>query len=158
MYIYISTQNICRDPRWGRCQEGYGEDPLLMSELAREYVPNLQNDPNVPQYLQAGSTCKHFDAFSGPYNMKAIDSIVNYRDWLTTYLPAFKACQDVGVSSFMCSYNEINGIPNCANKELLQDILRDEWGFEGYVTRYSCDIFIIPECVETSYIPNINSK
>ena len=113
-----------------------------MSELVAHYIPNLQHDPNVPEYMQAVSTCKHFDAFSGPKNMGTADSIVKYRDWLTTYLPAFKTCNDVGVSSYMCSYNEINGIPSCANKELLGDILRDQWGFNGYVTRYQY-LFII---------------
>eukprot|EP01084_Bolivina_argentea_P274619 468129_1 len=126
--------NICRDPRWGRCQEGYGEDPLLMSVLVSHYIPHLQHDPNVPDYFQALTTCKHFDGFSGPKNMGSADSIINYRDWLSTYLPGFKACYEAGTSSYMCSYNEINGIPSCANRELLTEILREQWGFEGYVT------------------------
>ena len=105
-----------------------------MSEMVSIYVPNLQHDPNVPDYFQVVSTCKHFDGFSGPGNMGNADSIINYRDWLSTYLPAFKTCVDVGTSSFMCSYNEINGVPSCANRELLTDKLRDEWKFDGYVT------------------------
>ena len=114
--------------------KGYGEDPLLQSKLVSHYVPNLQHDPEVTEYFQAVSTCKHFDGFSGPGNMGHSDSIINYRDWKQTYLPAMKTCYEAGTSSFMCSYNEINGIPACGNRELLGDILRNEWGFTGYVT------------------------
>ena len=105
-----------------------------MSELVAHYIPHLQHDPDVPEYFQAVSTCKHFDGFSGPGNMGGVDSVINYRDWKQTYLPGFRTCHEVGTSSYMCSYNMINGMPSCANKELLTEILRDEWGFDGYVT------------------------
>ena len=94
--------NICRDPRWGRCQEGYGEDPLLMTELVAPYVPSLQHDPANTEYYEVVSTCKHFDAHTGPEKNRAgFDAIVDYRDWIDTFQPAFKKCAEVGTSSFM---------------------------------------------------------
>ena len=142
LVCWAPVVNICRDPRWGRCQEGYGEDPFLQAQFAKHYIPNIQHDdtnPNV-NYMQAVSTCKHFDAHTGPENHPSnrysFDAVVKYRDWIDTFQPAFKACHTVNVSSYMCSYNEINGIPACGNGELLQDILRDEWGFDGYAVKF----------------------
>eukprot|EP01084_Bolivina_argentea_P274618 468127_1 len=127
--------NICRDPRWGRCQEGYGEDPMLQAEMAIAYIPSLQHDPEQPEYLESLSTTKHFDLQNGPENGRGgFDTIENYRDWRETFLPHFEAAVKAGTSSLMCSYNAINGIPSCANSELLQDVLRNEFGFTGYVT------------------------
>ncbi|ESO87969.1 hypothetical protein LOTGIDRAFT_193829 [Lottia gigantea] len=127
--------NILRDPRWGRCQETYGEDPHLTGALAQSFVRGLQG--GHPRYIRASAACKHFDAHSGPENIPksrlSFNSIVSERDWRTTFLPAFKDCVDAGVYSIMCSYNSINGVPACANKKLLTDILRNEWGFSGYV-------------------------
>ena len=85
--------------------------------------------------LQA--TCKHFDVHTGPEdipeNRMQFDSVVSYRDWIETFQPAFKACAEAGVMSYMCSYNAINGVPSCANRELLTDLLRDTWKFDGFV-------------------------
>ena len=85
--------------------------------------------------LQA--TCKHFDVHAGPENIPEsrfqFDSQVSYRDWIETFQPAFKACAAAGAMSYMCSYNAINGVPSCANRELLTDLLRDTWKFDGFV-------------------------
>jgi len=127
--------NILRDPRWGRAQESYGEDPFLTGRLADAYVRGLQGDD--PRYVEVNAGCKHFDAHSGPesnpVDRMQFDAVVGERDLRQTYLPAFKACVDAGSLSIMCSYNKLNGVPACCNKKLLTDILRTEWGFKGYV-------------------------
>ncbi|XP_025097179.1 probable beta-D-xylosidase 2 isoform X2 [Pomacea canaliculata] len=127
--------NIMRDPRWGRNQETYGEDPILSGILATSYVHGLQG--NDTRYILTNAGCKHFDVHGGPENIPvsrfAFNAQVSDRDWQTTFLPAFKACVNAGTYSLMCSYNSINGVPACANKKLLTDILRDDWGFTGYV-------------------------
>ncbi|XP_055955055.1 uncharacterized protein LOC126809597, partial [Patella vulgata] len=127
--------NMMRDPRWGRNQETYGEDPFLSGMLAKAYVKGLQGDH--PRYIRANAGCKHFNVHGGPENIPSsrwsFDSKVSMRDWRTTFLPAFRHCVEAGTYSLMCSYNSINGVPACANKELLTDILRTEWGFKGYV-------------------------
>ncbi|KAK6170932.1 hypothetical protein SNE40_019211 [Patella caerulea] len=127
--------NMMRDPRWGRNQETYGEDPYLSGMLSTAYVNGLQGDH--PRYVRASAGCKHFDVHGGPENIPAarasFNSVVSTRDWRTTFLPAFRYCVEAGTFSLMCSYNSINGVPSCANKMLLTDILRNEWGFKGYV-------------------------
>ncbi|XP_074904798.1 uncharacterized protein LOC142040610 [Buteo buteo] len=127
--------NIMRHPLWGRNQETYGEDPFLSGELARSFVQGLQGQH--PRYVKASAGCKHFSVHGGPENIPvsrlSFDAKVLERDWRTTFLPQFQACVRAGSYSFMCSYNRINGVPACANKKLLTDILRGEWGFEGYV-------------------------
>ncbi|KAL8611355.1 hypothetical protein ACOMHN_014410 [Nucella lapillus] len=127
--------NILRDPRWGRNQETYGEDPYLTSILAKSFVRGLQG--NDSRYVLASAGCKHFDAYGGPENIPvsrfSFDAKVSEVDWHQTFLPAFKACVEAGTYSVMCSYNSINGVPACANNKLLTDILRDSWGFRGYV-------------------------
>lgn len=127
--------NIMRDPRWGRNQETYGEDPYLSGSLAAAFVKGLQGAH--PRYIRVNAGCKHFDVHGGPENIPTSRSSFNAevldRDWRMTFLPAFKACVEAGTYSLMCSYNKIRGIPACANKELLTDILRNEWGFRGYV-------------------------
>ncbi|XP_064897546.1 xylan 1,4-beta-xylosidase-like [Columba livia] len=127
--------NIMRHPLWGRNQETYGEDPFLSGELARSFVQGLQGQH--PRYIKASAGCKHFSVHGGPENIPvsrlSFDAKVLERDWHTTFLPQFQACVRAGSYSFMCSYNRINGVPACANKKLLTDILRGEWGFEGYV-------------------------
>ncbi|XP_064392288.1 uncharacterized protein LOC135339960 isoform X2 [Halichondria panicea] len=127
--------NILRDPRWGRNQETYGEDPYLSGYLARAYVTGLQGDDE--RYVKANAGCKHFDVYGGPENIPIsrfdFNAKVSEQDWRMTFLPPFKACVDAGAWSLMCSYNSINGVPACANKKLLTDILRMEWGFKGYV-------------------------
>ncbi|KAG8143056.1 hypothetical protein E2320_000339 [Naja naja] len=126
--------NIMRHPLWGRNQETYGEDPFLTTQLGIAFVKGLQGDH--PRYIKANAGCKHFDVHGGPENIPVsrffFDAKVEERDWRMTFLPQFEASQ-AGTFSFMCSYNRINGVPACANKKLLTDILRDEWGFQGYV-------------------------
>ncbi|XP_046328654.2 probable beta-D-xylosidase 5 [Haliotis rufescens] len=127
--------NIVRDPRWGRNQETYGEDPFQSGVLADSFVRALQG--NDTRYVRANAGCKHFAAYDGPENIPIsrlkFDAKVSERDLRTTFLPAFRACVKAGTYSVMCSYNSINGVPTCASKQLLNDILREEWGFRGYV-------------------------
>nr|XP_020664519.1 beta-D-xylosidase 1-like [Pogona vitticeps] len=127
--------NIMRHPLWGRNQETYGEDPFLTAELGVAFVKGLQGDH--PRYVKASAGCKHFDVHGGPENIPtsrlSFDAKVSERDWRMTFLPQFEACVRAGTFSLMCSYNRINGVPACANKRLLTDILRGEWGFQGYV-------------------------
>ena len=125
--------NIVRDPRWGRGQETYGEDPYLTSRIGVRFVRGLQGDD--PTYLKTVATAKHFAAYSGPEASRHyFDAQVTGRDLRMTYLPAFEACIVEGkVSSIMGAYNSVNGEPCCASPTLLQKILREEWGFEGYV-------------------------
>ncbi|KAK6188117.1 hypothetical protein SNE40_004368 [Patella caerulea] len=128
--------SIMRDPRWGRSQETYGEDPYLSGQLVQEHVRGMLG--NHPRYFRTGTTCMWFDVHGGPENIPvkrfSFDSKVSERDWRTTFLPSFRHCVTSGSTSVMCSYNSINGIPTCANKKLLTDILRNEWGFQGFVT------------------------
>ncbi|XP_012939100.1 xylan 1,4-beta-xylosidase isoform X2 [Aplysia californica] len=127
--------NIMRDPRWGRNQETYGEDPYMTGVLAQNYVSGLQG-PGT-RYIMTSAGCKHFDVHGGPENIPVsrfvFDAHVTERDWRMTFLPAFKKCVEAGTYSVMCSYNSVNGVPTCASKKLLTDILRTEWKFRGYV-------------------------
>ncbi|NVM55305.1 MAG: glycoside hydrolase family 3 C-terminal domain-containing protein [Candidatus Helarchaeota archaeon] len=125
--------NIFRDPRWGRGQETYGEDPYLTAELAIAFVKGLQG--NHPKYLKVVSTPKHFAVYNGPEKGRfSFDARVSIKDLRETYLYAFKECvKEAKAASVMGAYNRLNGIPCCANKFLLQNLLRDEWGFDGYV-------------------------
>ncbi|XP_029658372.1 probable beta-D-xylosidase 6 [Octopus sinensis] len=135
MSCFSPVINIVRHPLWGRTQETYGEDPYLTSSYATSYVQGLQG--NHPRYIRASSGCKHFDAYSGPENIPVsrlgFNAKVPERDLRLTYLPAFKKCVEAGTYNIMCSYNSVNGVPACAHKRLLTDILRKEWGFKGYV-------------------------
>lgn len=130
--------NILRDPRWGRCQETYGEDPYLTSRMAVAFVKGLQGDD--PRYLRVVATAKHFAAHSGPEAFRHnFDSRVSEKDLRETYLPAFKSCVVEGkVASIMAAYNRLNGEPCSVSERLLTKILRDEWGFDGYVAS-DCD-------------------
>ncbi|HEY3377109.1 MAG TPA: glycoside hydrolase family 3 N-terminal domain-containing protein, partial [Armatimonadota bacterium] len=125
--------NIFRDPRWGRGQETYGEDPYLTARLGVAFVQGLQGDD--PHYLKLVATPKHYAVHSGPEPLRHVfDAVVNGRDLRETYLPAFKACvQEAGAWSVMGAYNRTNGEPCCGSPTLLQQILRDEWGFPGFV-------------------------
>ncbi len=125
--------NIFRDPRWGRGHETYGEDPYLTARLGVAFVKGLQGDH--PTYLKAVATPKHFAVHSGPEKDRhSFDAVVSKKDLRETYLPAFEACvKEAGAGSVMGAYNRTNGEPCCASKTLLIDILRDEWGFDGYV-------------------------
>src|SRR5215467_6805511 len=124
--------NIFRDPRWGRGQETYGEDPFLTSRIGVAFVTGLQGDD--PKYLKTVSTPKHFAVHSGPETLRhRFDVPVSPRDFADTYIPAFRATVIEGhADSIMCAYNSMRGEPACAN-HLLIDILRNKWGFKGYV-------------------------
>jgi beta-glucosidase len=125
--------NIFRDPRWGRGQETYGEDPFLTSRMGAAFVTGMQGDD--PHYYRVISTPKHFAVHSGPEPTRhEADVAVSKHDELDTYLPAFRATVvDAKAGSVMCAYNSINGQPACANEFLLGDQLRGKWGFQGYV-------------------------
>jgi len=130
--------NIFRDPRWGRGQETYGEDPFLTGKMGVAFVTGLQGDD--PKYYRVISTPKHFAVHSGPEPSRhSIDVKVSKHDMEDTYLPAFRAAVVEGkAESVMCAYNRINGEPACANTFLLQDQLRGAWKFNGYVVS-DCD-------------------
>jgi len=124
--------NIFRDPRWGRGQETYGEDPYLTATMGSAFVKGLQGDD--PHYLKASATAKHFAVHSGPEALRDhFDAIVDEKDLRETYLYAFHVLVTSGVESVMSAYNRVNGVPNSINKMLLTDILRKEWGFKGHV-------------------------
>jgi beta-glucosidase len=124
--------NIFRDPRWGRGQETYGEDPFLTARLGVAFVTGLQGDD--PHYLKTVSTPKHYAVHSGPETLRHhFDVPVSLHDFYDTYTPAFRATiVDGHADSVMCAYNSIRGEPACAN-HLLFDLLRNKWGFRGYV-------------------------
>jgi beta-glucosidase len=130
--------NIFRDPRWGRGQETYGEDPFLTARMGVAYVTGLQG--NDPKYYLAIATPKHFAVHSGPEPTRHFADVdVSKHDEVDTYEPAFRAAIVEGrAGSIMCAYNAINGQPACANQYLLQDQLRGKWGFQGYVVS-DCD-------------------
>jgi len=130
--------NIFRDPRWGRGQETYGEDPFLTGRMGVAYVTGLQGDN--PKYYLAIATPKHYDVHSGPEPTRHFADVdVSKHDEVDTYEPAFRAAIVEGkAGSVMCAYNAINGQPACANQYLLQDQLRGKWGFQGYVVS-DCD-------------------
>ena len=130
--------NIFRDPRWGRGQETYGEDPFLTGRMGVAYVTGLQG--NDPKYYLAIATPKHFAVHSGPEPTRHFADVdVSKHDEVDTYEPAFRAAIVEGkADSIMCAYNAINGQPACANQYLLQDQLRGKWGFQGYVVS-DCD-------------------
>ncbi len=125
--------NIFRDPRWGRGQETYGEDPFLTGRMGVAFVTGMQG--NDPKYYRVISTPKHYDVHSGPEPTRHFADVdVSKHDILDTYAPAFRAAVVEGhAGSVMCAYNAVNGEPACANDFLLQDQLREKWGFQGYV-------------------------
>ncbi len=124
--------NIFRDPRWGRGQETYGEDPFLMALMGTAYVRGLQGDH--PRYLKAAACAKHYAVHSGPEGQRhTFDAISSPKEMNETYLPAFEALVEAKVEIVMCAYNRTNGEPCCSSDFLLQDTLRDAWGFAGHV-------------------------
>lgn len=125
--------NIFRDPRWGRGQETYGEDPFLTGELGAAFVRGLQGDD--PRYLKAAACAKHYAVHSGPEaDRHRFDARVSMKDLRETYLPAFKKLvTEAKVESVMGAYNRVNGEPCNASPLLLEHILRGEWGFAGHV-------------------------
>lgn len=130
--------NIFRDPRWGRGQETYGEDPFLTGRMGVAYVTGLQGDD--PRYYLGIATPKHYAVHSGPEPTRHFADVdVSKHDQLDTYTPAFRAAIIEGkAGSVMCAYNAINGEPACANQFLLNELLRGKWGFQGYVVS-DCD-------------------
>src|SRR5438876_3342763 len=136
--FWAPNVNIFRDPRWGRGQETYGEDPFLSGRLAVAFVTGMQGDD--PHYYRVISTPKHFAVHSGPEPTRHFTDIdVSKHDQEDTYLPAFRAAVVEGhAGSVMCAYNAINGQPACANEFLLQHTLRGAWHFQGYVVS-DCD-------------------
>ncbi len=125
--------NIFRDPRWGRGQETYGEDPFLTSRVAVAFISGMQGPD--PLHLVVATTAKHFAVHSGPEPLRhGFDAKASPHDLADTYLTAFRAAVVEGhVASVMCVYNAVNGIPGCASPVLLQQTLRDSWGFKGFV-------------------------
>jgi len=130
--------NIFRDPRWGRGQETYGEDPFLSARMGVAFVKGLQG--NDPKYIKVVATPKHFAVHSGPEPERhRFDAQTNERDLWDTYLPAFEATvKESGAWSVMCAYNRYMGEACCGSNKLLKEILRDKWGFKGYVVS-DCD-------------------
>ncbi len=125
--------NIFRDPRWGRGQETYGEDPFLTSRMGVAFIRGMQGDH--PRYLKTAAGAKHYAVHSGPEPKRHyFDAVVSDRDLHETYLRAFKAAvMEADVEIVMAAYNRVNGIPCAANRLLLTGILREDWGFDGHV-------------------------
>ena len=132
--LWSPNVNIFRDPRWGRGHETYGEDPYLTAELGKSFVRGLQGDNK--KYLKTSACAKHFAVHSGPEGERhSFNAVVSKKDLRETYLYAFRELvKEAKVDGVMGAYNRTNGEPCCGSKTLLKDILRDEWGFKGYVT------------------------
>ncbi|KNA08510.1 hypothetical protein SOVF_161960 [Spinacia oleracea] len=136
--------NIFRDPRWGRGQETPGEDPLLSSKYGSNYVQGLQqSDDSDPNKLKVAACCKHYTAYDVD-NWKGVDryrfnAVVSQQDLDDTFQPPFKSCVvDGNVASVMCSYNQVNGKPTCADSHLLSGVIRGDWNLNGYIVT-DCD-------------------
>jgi beta-glucosidase len=124
--------NIFRDPRWGRGQETYGEDPFLTSKIGVAFVKGMQGDD--PNHLKVAACAKHFAVHSGPERLRhEFNAMATPKDLYETYLPAFKALVDAHVEAVMCAYNRTNNEPCCGSNLLLDTILRDQWHFKGHV-------------------------
>lgn len=124
--------NLFRDPRWGRGQETYGEDPFLTASIGTAFVRGMQG--TNPAYLKTAACAKHFAVHSGPEaGRHSFNAVVDEKDLRETYLYAFGKLVGAGVESVMCAYNRVNGEPCCTNDALLRRILRKEWGFRGHV-------------------------
>src|SRR6202789_210340 len=151
--IWSPNINIFRDPRWGRGQETYGEDPFLTGRLGVAFVEGLQG--NDPRYYKTIATPTHFAVHSGPETTRHTANIdPSAHDLEDTYLPAFRATvTQAKAGSVMCAYNAVDGEPACANTMLLQDRLRKDWGFGGYVTSDCAAITDI--AVGHHYSPNL---
>jgi len=130
--FWTPNVNIFRDPRWGRGQETYGEDPLLTSVMGAAFVQGLQG--NNPHYLKTSACAKHFIVHSGPEaGRHHFNAMPTEADFYNTYAPAFKALVDAGVESVMCAYNRTWNEPCCGSSPLLHDLLRTKWGFNGQI-------------------------
>ncbi|KAF5746812.1 Glycosyl hydrolase family protein isoform 3 [Tripterygium wilfordii] len=147
MTFWAPNINIYRDPRWGRGQETPGEDPLMVGTYAVSFVRGIQGDSygggKLGEQLQASACCKHFTGYDldnwNRVNRFVFDAHVTLQDLTDTYQPPFRSCiQEGKASGIMCAYNRLNGVPNCANHNLLSETARGEWGFNGYITS-DCD-------------------
>ncbi|MBP1640886.1 MAG: glycoside hydrolase family 3 domain protein [Bacteroidetes bacterium] len=136
--FYAPNINIFRDPRWGRGQETYGEDPYLTSRMGIAYVQGMQG--NDPHFLKTAACAKHYVVHSGPEASRhSFDAEPPMKDFIETYTPAFEALVKEGnVQSVMCAYNRTFGKPCCGSSFLLSELLRKRWGFQGYITT-DCD-------------------
>jgi beta-glucosidase len=136
--FYAPNINIFRDPRWGRGQETYGEDPYLTSRMGIAYVQGMQG--NDPHFLKTAACAKHYVVHSGPEASRhSFDAEPPMKDFMETYTPAFEALVKEGnVQSVMCAYNRTFGKPCCGSSFLLSELLRKRWGFQGYITT-DCD-------------------
>ena len=122
--------NIFRDPRWGRGQETFGEDPYLTAVMGMEYIGGLQGDG---EFLKSAACSKHYAVHSGPENLRhTFNAEVSEHDLWETYLPAFEWTVKAGVAGVMGAYNRTNGEPCCSHSRLIHEILREQWGFDGY--------------------------
>ncbi len=142
--------NIFRDPRWGRGQETFGEDPFLTAQLGISYINGIQGNG---EFLKAAACSKHFAVHSGPEKTRhGFNAVVDSHDLFETYLPAFEKTVKAGVSGVMGAYNRLNGEPCCAHSYLIEQLLRKQWGFDGYVVS-DCgalrDIYKFHKFVET---------
>lgn len=124
--------NIFRDPRWGRGQETFGEDPFLTAQIGTAFVKGLQGDN--PNFLKTAACAKHFAVHSGPEKVRhGFNAGASPKDLWETYLPAFQALVEAKVESVMCAYNSTNGEPCCSNKYLISDVLKKQWNFKGHI-------------------------
>lgn len=139
--------NIFRDPRWGRGQETFGEDPYLTATLGVEYIKGLQGDG---EFLKSAACAKHYAGHSGPERLRhTFDAQISAHDLWETYLPAFEWTVKAGVKGVMGAYNRTNGEPCCASKTLMQDILRGQWGFDGY---YVSDCWALADICKNHHV------
>lgn len=129
--VWSPNINIFRDPRWGRGHETYGEDPYLTAQLGAAFVRGLQG---CGEHLKTAACAKHFCVHSGPEDLRhRFDAVASPKDMEETYLPAFRKLVESGVESVMGAYNRTNGEPCCGSKTLLKNLLREKWGFRGYI-------------------------
>ncbi|GMH59653.1 hypothetical protein TL16_g02872 [Triparma laevis f. inornata] len=145
--FWAPVVNLAREPRWGRNIEVSSEDPFQSGEYATAFVTGFQEAPEDPRYVQASACCKHFIAneMEGSTedgheeDRQHVDSAVSQQDLMDSYMPPFQRCVEKGkVTSLMCSYNAVNGVPSCANDWLLTTVARDNWGFDGTIVS-DCD-------------------
>ncbi|GMH94018.1 hypothetical protein TrST_g4049 [Triparma strigata] len=145
--FWAPVVNLAREPRWGRNIEVSSEDPFQSGEYATSFVQGFQEAPEDPRYVQASACCKHFIAneMEGSTedgheeDRQHVDSAVSQQDLMDSYMPPFQRCVEKGkVTSLMCSYNAVNGVPSCANDWLLTTVARDNWGFDGTIVS-DCD-------------------
>ena len=130
--FWSPTVNMARDPRWGRTPETYGEDPFLTGQIGVAFVNGIQG--NHPKYLKATACPKHFAANNEEHNRASCNAVISERDLREYYLPAFEKCiVDGKAQSIMTAYNAVNGVPCVVNNYLTQKVLRNDWGFQGYI-------------------------